>query len=150
MAHRLNEDEIQLDLEKRNQIDHLRRQYNQNLRNDDGALWLSLDELDGVPAQDLARFVPAKEDGGNEHMRFVRFTRADVNAVMQYAKNPATLKKIYVANEKKLPQNVDLFKQLDPSNSRLERAPTRLCQPRGLSIGNPRGQVHRVDEYVSG
>ncbi|KAG9252681.1 peptidase family M3 [Emericellopsis atlantica] len=93
---RLNEDEIQLYLEKRNQIDHLRRQYNQNLRNDDGGLWLSLDELDGVPAQDLARFVPATDEGDRGDMRFVRFTRADVNAVMQYAKNPATRKKMYI------------------------------------------------------
>lgn len=111
---RLNEDQIRTYLDRRNQIDDLRRQYNRNARNDDTGMWLSLDELDGVPAQDLARFSQGKDSDecDRKDMRFVRFTRADVNAVLQYSKNSATRKKIYVANEKKLPQNVDLFKQI--------------------------------------
>jgi len=111
---RLNEDQIRLYLDRRNKTDGLKRQYKRNVRNDNGGLWLSLDELDGVPAQDLTRFSRDQDvdEFDGKDMRFVRFTRADVNAVMQYARNPATRKKMYVAKEKKLPENVALFKQI--------------------------------------
>jgi metallopeptidase MepB len=109
---RLSEDQIKSYLEKRNRIDELRRQYNRNVRNDEGGVWLSLEELDGLPARDLARFSQGPTHPEKEDMRFVRFTRADLNAVLQHAKRTATRKKTYVANEKKLPQNVDLFKQI--------------------------------------
>ncbi|WYZ39755.1 hypothetical protein EsH8_IV_000096 [Colletotrichum jinshuiense] len=111
---RLSEVEIRLYLEKRNQIDDLRRQYNRNIRNDEGGLWLSLEELGGVPPLDLARFAQNHntDDPNRKDMRFVRFTRADINAVMQHAKSAAMRKKMYVANENKLSQNVDLFKKI--------------------------------------
>lgn len=109
---RLSEDQIKLYLEKRNRIDDLRRQYNRNVRNDEGGVWLSLEELGGVPERDLARFSQGPTHPEKEDMRLVRFTRADLNAVLQHAKSETTRKKIYVANEKKLPQNVDLFKQI--------------------------------------
>lgn len=108
---RLDDENIRVYLDRRNRIDDLRRQYNRNIRNNKKGLWLSLEELDGVPAHDLARLVTAQGHQEDDRL-FVRFTRADINAVMQYAKNPATRKKMYVANEQKLPENVDLFKEI--------------------------------------
>ncbi|KAF4830602.1 Saccharolysin [Colletotrichum siamense] len=121
---RLDQDQLAVYLGRRNQIDELRQQYNRNYRNDDGGLWLSPDELDGVPAEDLARFLGRQEstDVSTKEKAFVRFTRADVNAVLQYATSPSTRKKVHVANERKVPENVELFKQvieLRDENSRL-------------------------------
>ncbi|KAJ9148665.1 Metallopeptidase [Pleurostoma richardsiae] len=111
---RLSQDDIKLYLAGRNHIDSLRREYNRNIRNDDEGVWFSPEELDGVPEPDLARFQDGSgtEEPDKEGLKFVRFTRADVNAVLQYAKSPITRKKLYVANENKLPQNVDLFKEV--------------------------------------
>ncbi|KAJ0341655.1 hypothetical protein COL922a_002094 [Colletotrichum nupharicola] len=100
------------------------QQYNRNYRNDDGGMWLSLDELEGVPAEDLARFLSRQHstEASTKDKAFVLFTRADVNAVLQYATTPSTRKKVYVANERKVPENVDLFKQvidLRDENARL-------------------------------
>jgi metallopeptidase MepB len=110
---RLSPDQIHIYLENRNHIEKLKREYNRNIRNDDAGLWLSLEELDGVPEQELARFSKRQgaEESDNRDARFVRFTRGDMNAVLQYARNPATRKKMYVANENKVPQNVPLFRE---------------------------------------
>ncbi|KAI8207765.1 Saccharolysin [Colletotrichum sp. SAR 10_76] len=117
-------DQLALYLNRRNQIDALRQQYNRNYRNDDGGIWLSLDGLEGVPGEDLARFLGRQKstDVSTKDQAFVRFTRSDVNAVLQYATTPSTRKKVYVANERKVPENVDLFKQvidLRDENARL-------------------------------
>ncbi|KAF3802553.1 Saccharolysin [Colletotrichum gloeosporioides] len=121
---RLDQDQVAVYLNRRNQIDELRQQCNRNYRNDDGGLWLSLDELEGVPAEDLARFSGSQDstDVSTKDKAFVRFTRADVNAVLQYATAPSTRKEVYVSNESKVPENVDLFKQvidLRDENARL-------------------------------
>ncbi|KAF5510323.1 Saccharolysin [Colletotrichum siamense] len=121
---RLDQDQVAVYLNRRNQIDELRQQYNRNYRNDDGGIWLSLDELEGVPAEDLARFLSRQHstEASTKDKAFVRFTRADVNAVLQYATTPSSRKRVYVANERKVPENVDLFKQvidLRDENARL-------------------------------
>jgi metallopeptidase MepB len=107
----LDRDQIKYYLDKRNEIDSLRRKFTQNVRDEDGGLWFSLEELDGVSEQDLSRFIEVKEPN-KEGMRFVRFRRAEVDAVMRYARNPATRKKMYVADASKLTQNIDLFKEV--------------------------------------
>jgi metallopeptidase MepB len=110
---RLDDEHVRIYLDRRNRIDDLRRQYNRNIRNNKEGLWFSLEELDGVPVHDLARFATANADQvGDSDRRFVRFTRADINAVLQYAKLHMTRKKMYVANEQKLPENVDLFREI--------------------------------------
>lgn len=107
----LDRDQIKYYLDKRNEIDSLRRKFTQNVRDEDGGLWFSLEELDGVSEQDLSRFLGVKEPN-KEGMRFVRFRRAEVDAIMRYARNPATRKKMYVADASKLTQNIDLFKEV--------------------------------------
>lgn len=89
----LNGDEIKSYLHRRDEIDRLRRTYTRNIRDDDGGLWLSLEELDGVSELDILRFHEGTEPE-TQRMRFGHFTRADLEIVMKFAKNPATCKKV--------------------------------------------------------
>lgn len=117
----LNGDEIKTYLDRRDEIDSLRRKYTRNIRDDDGGLWLSLEELGGVSEQDILFFHEGTEPE-TQGMRFVHFTRADLEIIMKFAKNPATRKKMYIANSRKLAQNVELFKEvilLRDENARL-------------------------------
>jgi metallopeptidase MepB len=123
---RLTPDQINVYLQNRDKIEKLKREFNRNIRNDNTGLWLSLDELDGVPEQVLALFPRCpdsdKEEMNEKCMRFVRFTKIDVDTVLQHARNPATRKRLYVANENKVPQNIGLFHEtsvLRDKNARL-------------------------------
>ncbi|RFU25411.1 hypothetical protein B7463_g10923, partial [Scytalidium lignicola] len=102
----LDKDGVKHYLEKRNEIDKLRRKFNENIRDEDGGVWLSLEELDGVPGKDLSQFLE------KEGMKFVHFRKTELDIIMKYARNPATRKKMYVADANKLVQNVDLFKEV--------------------------------------
>lgn len=115
---RLNQDQISLYLENRNKIDALRRTYNSNIRNDDDGLWLSLDELQGVPEQDLMLLLEERPEdendrpGKDEQRALARFNGSGVKAILQYANRSDTRKKMYVANEKRLAINVPIFKEI--------------------------------------
>ncbi|KAK7409289.1 hypothetical protein QQX98_008529 [Neonectria punicea] len=98
-------------LDGRNEIDNLRRQYNRNVREENGGIWCSLEELDGLSSQDISRF----EEGTNsdqEAMRFVHHRRANFESIMKYARSPLTRKRMYVSNAHKLPENLDLFNKV--------------------------------------
>ena len=107
----LHGDQIKHYLDVRNEIDSLRRTYNRNIREQADGLYFSLEELDGVSEQDLSRF-PESTEHGKEGMRFARFGKADMQIIMKYAKNPATRKRMFIADAHKLAQNVDLFKEV--------------------------------------
>lgn len=115
---RLNQHQVSLYLKNRTKIDALRRTYNSNIRNDDGGLWFSLHELEGLPEQDLMRLLegrPKDENNPSEKdqpQAFARFNGSDVKAILQYATHSATRRKMYVANEKRLAANVPLFKEI--------------------------------------
>ncbi|KAI2625005.1 hypothetical protein GGR54DRAFT_629452 [Hypoxylon sp. NC1633] len=94
---------IEYYLEKRNLIDKLRSQFNQNIRDDESGEWFTTDELDGL-SKELDRYPD------HEGKRFVPFKRADMQAVRRYARNPTTRRRMYVASGKRLQQNKQLFK----------------------------------------
>lgn len=97
-------------LRSRDEIDRLRRQFNRNLMDDNSGVWVTSEELHGVPPSEMERF----EAGSGPHagQYFVHLTKADIEAVFKYALNPATRKKVYIANDKKVEQNVQIFKDI--------------------------------------
>lgn len=110
---RLQGDQIRSYLDNRNKIDALRRAYNANIRNDTGGMWFSLEELEGVPEEDLARFLQGGQPNNQDtNRRFVRFTRADTRAVLEYANSAVTRKKMYIAHEARPAENIALFKEI--------------------------------------
>ncbi|KPM38153.1 hypothetical protein AK830_g8410 [Neonectria ditissima] len=107
----LDEGQIRCYLDRRNEIDNLRRQYNRNVREENGGIWCSLEALDGLSAQDISRF----EEGTNhdqEGMRLVRHRRVNFESIMKYARNPLTRKRMYLSDACKLSENLDLFREV--------------------------------------
>lgn len=84
--------------------------FQKNLNEENQGLWFTPEELSGVPQDVLAGFA----EGEGEHSGKVKMTfkYPDLFPVSKYATNPATRKKIFIANENKLNQNVPLFKEV--------------------------------------
>ncbi|CAK7221362.1 Thimet oligopeptidase [Sporothrix eucalyptigena] len=103
----LSAEEIKQYLDTRQEIDTLRCQFTRNLMDDTEGLRFDKDGLDGVPEADMQRLYD--EAAGSF---FVPFQRHDVDAVLKYAKNPVTGKRLYIANDKKLGANVKIFRDV--------------------------------------
>ena len=78
------------------------------LNEENGALWFSPEELDGVPKDLVDNFLK----GEGEHAGEVRvsFKYPDLFPTMKYAKNPRVRQRMFVENENKCNQNVPLFR----------------------------------------
>ncbi|KAI0149260.1 peptidase family M3 [Pestalotiopsis sp. NC0098] len=112
----LDADQIQEYAQRMLRIEDLKRQFNQNLRDEDEAVLFRREELQGVPQHTMERF-PVSGD-----LLRVSFRQEDRQAVMKYAENAATRKALWVASERKVPQNVGIFKKamiLRDKNARL-------------------------------
>ena len=83
--------------------------FQKNLNEETGALWLSPDELHGVP-EDV---VSGLEKGTGEHEGKLRLTfkYPDLFPTLRYATNAEVRQKVFVGNENKCNQNVPLFKE---------------------------------------
>ena len=97
--------------DRRDQIDELRRTFNENLRSENGGLWFSNDQLEGLSEDQIADFTKGTEPL-HFGKTFVSFKRSDYNALMTYADHPTTREAMYLANEQKLTQNVPLFSKV--------------------------------------
>lgn len=108
---RLDADQVKQYLDKRNEIDALRRDFTRNIRECDDGMWLSLEELEGVPQAEIDRFSKGKE-GPNEGMLCIRTQSADPDLIMRHATNPRTRKRVYLAEMAGLEKNVDLLREI--------------------------------------
>lgn len=84
--------------------------FQKNLNEENQGLWFTPEELSGVSQDVLAGF--AKGEGEHSGKVKMTFKYPDLFPVSKYATNPATRKKIFIANENKLNQNVPLFKEV--------------------------------------
>ncbi|MCJ1353189.1 MAG: hypothetical protein MMC33_003174 [Icmadophila ericetorum] len=82
--------------------------FQKNLNEENGGLWLTPEELDGVP-QDV---LDTLEKGqGNETGKLrLTFKYPDFFPTMRYATNPATRQLVYIGNENKSNKNIPLFR----------------------------------------
>ncbi|KAL1953431.1 hypothetical protein VTO42DRAFT_2838 [Malbranchea cinnamomea] len=89
-------------------------EFQKNLNEENGGLWFTREELDGVPEDVLAGLkVGKEEEDGKENAGKLRLTfkYPDLFPTLKYAKNAETRKKVLIANENKCNQNVPLFKE---------------------------------------
>ena len=83
--------------------------FQKTLNEEDGAIWVTREELDGTPEDVIGDLV--KGEGENEGKLRLTFKYPHLFPVMKYAKNPVTRKKLYMENENKAISNVALFKE---------------------------------------
>ncbi|KAI0484846.1 Metalloprotease [Xylariaceae sp. FL0804] len=84
-------------------------EFQKNLNEEDGGLWLTKEELDGVPSDVIDGL--EKGSGENEGKVKVSFKYPSLFPTLKFAKDPETRKKLFIANENKCNQNTPLFKE---------------------------------------
>ncbi|KAK1843255.1 metallopeptidase [Colletotrichum chrysophilum] len=102
----LDIEQIKTYLRRRERIEELKRDFQNNLSGKGTGLWFEKDELEGVSAQEMARW---KEEDGK---MFVPLERGDNEAVQRYANNPETRKRMVAAYDVRLVENVPLYKEM--------------------------------------
>ncbi|KAG6363517.1 hypothetical protein INS49_008617 [Diaporthe citri] len=108
---RLDVDQVKEYLDRRNEIDSLRRDFKRNIRECDDGMWLSPEELDGVPQAEIDRFSIGKE-GPDQGMLFIRTQSADPDTIVRHATSPRTRRRVYLAEMGGLEENVDLLRDI--------------------------------------
>lgn len=83
--------------------------FQKNLNEENGGLWFTAEELDGVPEDTLSTL--KKGEGENEGKLWLTFKYPDLFPTLKYATNAETRKKVFVENENKCNDNVKLFQE---------------------------------------
>lgn len=92
--------------EIKKRLSELTIQFTKNLNEENGGVWFSPSELDGVPEDTISTL--EKGTGENEGKLKVSFKYPELWPTLKYAKNAETRRKMFVANENKCGSNVDV------------------------------------------
>ncbi|KAL2153644.1 hypothetical protein VTH82DRAFT_4799 [Thermothelomyces myriococcoides] len=95
--------------EIKKRLSQIQIEFQKNLNEENGGIWFTKEELDGVP-QDVLDTLE-KGTGENEGKLRLTFKYPDLFPTLKFAKNPETRRKVLIANENKCNQNVPLFKE---------------------------------------
>ncbi|OJJ69043.1 hypothetical protein ASPBRDRAFT_209462 [Aspergillus brasiliensis CBS 101740] len=109
----LDADDVEGFLQEGASIGQLERKFQENLSRENGGVWFSRDDLEGVPASDLGKWTSDGAGGeeGKEKI-FVPFANGGTLAVLTYARRPETRKKMFLADNQKLKSNQPLFEEI--------------------------------------
>lgn len=100
------------------EISDLERKFQQNLSREAGGVWFTLEELDGVPADELAKWKNGLEkeeltsERHQQKKKFVPFANGGTLAVLTHAHSPETRKTMFLADNLKLKENKPLFEEI--------------------------------------
>jgi metallopeptidase MepB len=83
--------------------------FQKNLNEENGELWFTPDELEGVPEDVIATLT--KGEGDKEGQLRLSFKYPDLFPTLKYATSAETRKKVMIANENKCNDNVPLFRE---------------------------------------
>lgn len=83
--------------------------FQKNLNEEQGGLWLTKEELNGVPKDVVSNLEEGK--GDNEGKIRLSFKYPDLFPTLKYAKNAEVRRKVFMENENKCNQNVPLFRE---------------------------------------
>ena len=108
--------------ETNKRVKDLARQCTTNFEEDRSGIWLAPEELDGVPADFVAKMEKGSPGGENEGKLWLRTKIANrPSTVVTHARSAATRRKVYRAVRNRLPQNVPLFRELILARDALAR-----------------------------
>lgn len=85
--------------------------FQKNLNEESGGIWLTREELAGVPEDVLSGLQQGKEGTEHEGKLWLTFKYPDLFPTQRYCKNAETRHKVFIANENKCNENIDLFKE---------------------------------------
>ncbi|KAJ5776809.1 peptidase family M3 [Penicillium odoratum] len=91
------------------EIEGLKRAFQQNLAREAGGVNFTVEELDGVPREELAKW---KEEIPGAGVFFIPFVNGGTRAVLTYARCPETRRRMFLANNRKLKENQPLFEEI--------------------------------------
>lgn len=95
--------------EIKKRLSQIQIQFTKNLNEENGGIWFTPEDLDGVPKDVLDGL--EKGTSENEGKLKLSFKYPDLFPTLKFAKNPETRKKLFIDNENKCNQNVPLFKE---------------------------------------
>ncbi|POS82793.1 putative Saccharolysin [Erysiphe pulchra] len=95
--------------EIKKRLSQLQIEFQKNLTEENGGVWFSRDELNGVPEDLLESF--EKGTGANEGKLRVTFKYPDLFPTLRFALNSETRMNLTIENENKCNQNVPLFRE---------------------------------------
>jgi metallopeptidase MepB len=85
--------------------------FSKRLNEENGGIWFTLEELNGVPQDVLSGLAKGEIGSENEGKVRLTFKYPDLFPTMKYAVNPETRKKVFLGNENKCNENSVLFKK---------------------------------------
>ncbi|KAL2760251.1 hypothetical protein ACRALDRAFT_1046528 [Sodiomyces alcalophilus JCM 7366] len=95
--------------EIKKRLSQIQIEFTRNLNEENGGVWLTPEQLDGVPEDVLVGL--EKGTGENEGKLKLSFKYPDLFPTLKFAKDPETRRKVFMANENKCNQNVPLFQE---------------------------------------
>lgn len=119
---------VQLEeFQRRNsEILQLEREIHQNIAREKGGIWFTLDELDGVPETELAKWKDVTTNNNTDNYsqkeetkgKYVPFSNGGTIAILTYAHRPETREKMYLADNLKLGENKPIFEKIIANRAR--------------------------------
>jgi metallopeptidase MepB len=85
--------------------------FQKNLNEEKGGLWFTPEELKGVPADVIDGLKKGEAGTENEGKLFLTFKYPDLFPTQKYCKVAETRHKVFIGNENKCNENVELFKE---------------------------------------
>ncbi|RDW58165.1 putative saccharolysin [Coleophoma cylindrospora] len=95
--------------EIKKRMSQIQIEFQKNLNEENGELWFTKQELEGVPTDVLETFEKGK--GENEGKLRFTFKYPDLFPTLKFCLDADVRKKIFIANENKCNQNVELFQE---------------------------------------
>ncbi|KAK9386936.1 peptidase family M3 [Lipomyces mesembrius] len=107
----LGDAEIEEYVQKRLEIDSLREVYRRNIKQDNGGVWFTEEELDGVPPDKVSAWKKNTGEPATGRI-FVPLSNGGTGVVTSNAKSAKTRKKMYLGDNAKLAINGPIFEQI--------------------------------------
>ena len=85
--------------------------FQKNLNEEQGGLWFARKELEGVPEDVLGGLKEGEKGTENEGKLWLTFKYPDLFPTQKYCKIAETRHKVFMANENKCNENIELFKE---------------------------------------
>lgn len=97
--------------EIKKRLSQIQIEFQRNLNEENGGIWFTKEELDGVPTDLVEGLEKGKEGSENDGKVKLTFKYPDLFPTLKYAKNADTRRKVFIDNENKCNQNVPLFQE---------------------------------------